>query len=160
MASLYELSQEYQALLEILEDGEASEEAINDTMGLILDDIEDKMEGYGKVLKTMQADAEALKQEKMRIAARQKAIENGMERLRDRLKAALQITGQKKVKTKLFTFGITTREKAVLDVDLTDIPEEFVKVTYEAKMNDITKYLKENRAYFAHLEQVDSLTVR
>ena len=162
--TLYELTKEYQDLLAMLEDEDADEQAINDTLELIALDIEEKAEGYGMVLKQMQADAEALKNEKMRLARRQTAIERNYDRLRERLKYSMLITGKTKIKTKLFTFGTQTRWKAFIDVAEDRVPEEFQKIYIKADTTAIEKWLKDGSnsadCDWAHLEPVDILTVR
>ena len=162
--TLYELTSEYQDLLAMLEDEDADEQAIRDTLELIALDIEDKEEGYGMVLKQLQADAEALKVEKMRLAKRQAAIERGIDSLRERLKYSMLITGKTKIKTKLFSFCTQTRWKAFLDVTEDRVPEEFRKVTIKADTVAIEKWLKDGSnaadCEWAHLEPVDILIVR
>lgn len=158
--TLYNMTTEYLELLSLLEDPDVSEETIRDTLTMVLEDIVDKVEDYGKVLKQMEADKEALKTEKMRLALRQQAIENRIEVLREGIKSAMLITGQKKIKTKLFTFGISTRKKLVLDVPEEGVPYEYAKVTYKADTKKITEALNEGKLDFAHLEEAQSLTVR
>lgn len=159
--TLYKMTTEYLELLALLEDPDVSEETIRDTLTMVLEDIGDKVEDYGKVLKQMEADRDALKAEKMRLAARQQAIENGIERLRDGIKSAMLITNQKKLKTGLFTFGLTTRKKLVLDVDEEAVPWEFAKVTVKPDTKKITEAMnKGDDIDWAHFEEAESLTVR
>lgn len=170
--TLYELGQEYVDLLGLLEEEhtEDEDEAVRNALGEILLNIDEKAEGYGKVLKQMQADAEALKAEKLRIAARQAAIEAGIERLRNALKSAMLLTGKTKIKTSLFTFGVSSRWKAFLDVPVEEIPDEFKVVSVKADTKGIEKWLKEfnpeisdnncTKCDWAHLDQVETLTVR
>lgn len=161
--TLYELTTEYQNLLELLEDGEAPEEAVSDTLEMVLADINDKAEGYGKVLKQMQADADALKAEKMRIAGKQSGIEKNIDRLRNAMLRAMQLTNQKSIKTPLFSFSTRTTSKIFLDVPEDQLPTEFQKVTVKADTKGIEKFMKDNAMLattFAHFEPVDILTVR
>lgn len=160
---LYDLTTEYLHLLDILEDEDASEEAIRDTMGMILEDITDKIEDCGKVLKQLRADAEAVKVEKLRLASRQAAIERGEERLREAIRLAMAVTHQRKIKTGLFTFGLTKQNKVVLDVPEEALPIEFQKVTVKADTQALKEYLMRDEADLcglAHFETVDTLTVR
>ena len=161
--TLYTMETEYLELLALLEDPDVSEETIRDTLSMMLEDIVDKVEDYGKVLKQLQADAEALKAEKMRLAARQAAIENGIERLREGIKSAMLITNQRKIKTQLFTFGLTKRNKVVLDVEEDAVPYEFAKVTVKPDTKKIADFLMKDEVdvcKFAHFETTESLTVR
>lgn len=159
--TLYNLKTEYLELLALLEDPDVSEETVRDTLSMVLEDINDKVEDYGKVLKQMEADREALKAEKMRLALRQQAIENGIERLREGIKSAMLITGQKKIKTQLFTFGLSTRKKLVLDVSADGVPYEYATVTIKPDTKKITEAIGKGCAIdFAHFEEAESLTIR
>ena len=159
--TLYELENQYRLLLDMAEEGELSEDAARDMAEYLLEDIGDKIEGYGLVLRQLQADAEALKTEKMRLALRQAQIEKNIDRIREAMKGAMLLTGQQKIKTKLFTFGTTTRLKTFVDVPEDKIPPQFQKVTIKADTKEIEEFLKAgNEVPWAHLEQVQSLTVR
>lgn len=171
--TLYDLENDYLELLTMLEEDpeEADETAIHDTLSMILLDIDEKIEGYGKVLKQLQADAEALKQEKMRIARKQSGIEKNIERLRGAMLHAMLLTGRNKIKTKLFSFSTRSTWKPILDVPVDEIPIEFWKpVKPEADMKAIEKWLKEfnpdvsgnncTTCEWAHLDQVETLMVR
>lgn len=161
--TLYELTNEYQDLLDLLEDGEAPEEAVNDTLSMILGDIEDKAEDYCKVMKQLQTDADALKAEKQRIAAKQSAIEKNIERMRSALLHAMLLTGLNKIKKPLFTISTRTTQKVFLDVPEEELPKEFQKVTVKADMKGLEEFMKDNAMLatsFAHFEPADSLIVR
>ena len=171
--TLYQLTDEFLNLLTMLEEDpeEAEEQAIHETISMILLDIDEKAEGYGQVLKQLQADADALKAEKLRIAKKQATIEANIERLRKALLHAMLLTGKTKIKTKLFSFSTRSAWKPFLDKPVDEIPVEFWKpIRPEADMKAVEKWLKEfnpeisgnncTECEWAHLEQVDSLTVR
>lgn len=162
--TLYELQDEYLNLLTMLEEDpdEADEQAIHDTIEMILMDIDEKAEGYGQVLKQMQADAEAIKAEKLRLARKQAGIEKNMDRLRGALLSAMLLTGKTKIKTKLFSFSTRETQKVVLDLPVNEIPPDFWKVKDpEADTKAIGEYLKAGHEVdFAHFEPAHSLTVR
>ncbi len=159
--TLYDLQNNYRTFLDIAEEGEISEEALEDMREYLLADIDDKLEGYGCVLRQLQADAEAVKAEKLRLAQKQAQLENNIDRIRETMKNAMHLTDRQKVKTKLFTFSITTRLKTVVDAPEEDLPEQFRKVTYKADTKAIGEYLSAgNEVSWAHQEQAQSLTVR
>lgn len=162
--TLYELTEDMRTLLDMLEEEttEDEQEAIENALQDVLENMAEKAESYGQVLKQIEADAAAVKAEKMRLAKKQASLENNAKRLREAMKFAMLVTGQKKLKTGLFTFGIQTREKAFLDLPVEEIGPDFWKYREpEADMAKIEKYLKEGHEVdFAHLEPVDSLTVR
>lgn len=161
--NLYPLTQKYQSLLDLLEDGEAPEEAINDTMSMIVEDIKDESEDCCMVLKQLQADKEILKAEKQRIAAKESAIQRNIDRMRGAMLHAMLLTGLNKIKTPLFSLSTRTYQKLVLDVPEDKIPKEFQKVTVKADMKGLEEFMKDNAMLatsFAHFEPADSLIVR
>lgn len=164
--TLYELTEEMRTLLDLLEEesDETEQEAIQAALECMVFDVAEKAESYGIVIKQLEADAAAVKAEKMRLAKKQAALENNVARMREALKIAMITTGQSKIKTKLFTFGVQARQKAVLDFPVEQIPTEFWKVKDpEADMKAVEKALKESgieAVPWAHLETVETLTVR
>lgn len=159
--TLYELENNYKTFLDLCEDGEISEEAMLDMQEYLLTDIDEKLEGYGCVLRQLQADVEAVKAEKLRLAGKQAQLENNIDRIRETMKSAMHLTDRQKVKTKLFTFSISTRLKTIVDAPEADLPEQFRKVTYKADTKAISEYLLAGHEVpWAHQEQAKSLTVR
>lgn len=159
--TLYEMEKRYQSFLDMAEEGELSEESLQDMREYLLTDIGEKLEGYGCVLRQLEADKEAVKAEKMRLAMKQAQLEKNIDRLRDAVKMAMLLTDQKKIKTALFTFSTTTRLKTFVDVEESKIPPQWQKVTIKADTKGIEEFLKAgNEVPWAHLEQVQSLTVR
>lgn len=157
--NLYELTEEMRQLLELLEEDE-DQTAIEDTLALVKEDLKDKIQGYGCVIRQLAADKAALAEERQRIQKREKSVENNMNRLRDAVKYAMLITNQPKLKTNLFSFSVSTRQKFVLDVDVNDLPDEFKKVTVEPRLKEIGDAMKQEDRGWGHYEQTETLTVR
>lgn len=164
--TLYEITNEMKELIEMLEE-DPENEAIEETIKMVLLDLDDKAEDYVHVIRQLEADAEAAKTEKLRLAKKQSAAENGAKRMRDALKYAMQISGRTKIKRPTCSMSLNTRWETVID-SVEDIPEEFLKLTVEPRKAEITKWLKSfngegmnsDTCEWAHLEQVESLTVR
>ena len=167
--TLYELTDDHRRLLWMLEE-DPENEAIKEMIALNQLDIVDKAEGIVHVIRQLEADAEAAKQEKLRLGKKQSTAENGAKRLREALKEAMSISGVTKIKKPTCSATLSTRWDTVLDVEPEDLPDEFKKITVEPKKAEITKWLK---AYdpdkggtnletcdWAHLEQTETLTVR
>lgn len=158
--TLYELRDETKELLWMLEE-DPENEAIKDTIQMVLLDLGDKAEDYAHVIRQLEADAEQAKAEAQRLAKKARQAEAGADRLREALKDAMLLTGQTKIKRPTCSMSISTREKAVITVEPDKLPVLFQKVTVEAKKADITKWLKAgNEADWAHLETAQSLTIR
>ena len=104
---LYELTNELQDLIEMLEE-DPENEAIKETIATLLLDLDDKAEDYVRVIRQLEADAEAAKAEKLRLAKKQSAAENAAKRMRDYLKDAMILTGRTKIKRATCSIGIST----------------------------------------------------
>jgi hypothetical protein len=125
--TLYELTAEYFSLMEILSEEENAntvEEKI-EALRRIEADFEKKADGYAKIYRTMQAEAEAIKEEEIRLKKRREAVENGAERLKNALYNAMVSLDKKKFKTALFSFSIQNNRPGVDDYAPEKIPSEY-----------------------------------
>jgi hypothetical protein len=123
MANIYELTAQAAMLQQLLENEEIDEQTYNDTIEAL--EVSEKVEAICCVIKNFEAQAQAVKVEKDRLAKRQKTFENRVERLRDSLIYHLQTTNQAKVKTKLFNVALSS-SKSLKVVDETMIPQEYL----------------------------------
>ena len=121
---LYEMTQAAEELYELLQNDEIPEEAYFNTLeGL---GTKEKIESYCKIIRQFEADAEAFKKEKQRLADKQAQCENNCARMKKSLLNFLNASGQKKVSTDLFSVSkITSRAVNITDEKL--IPKEFLK---------------------------------
>ena len=162
MSTLYQLSDEYQELLSMALDPDIDEEALADTLEGIEGEIEDKADGYAKVMRNLEADASAIKAEIARLTERKKHIEANIDRMKRSLKTAMRLTGKTKFKTSLFSFNIAKNPPA-LKIDMPDrVPDEFL-IPQEPKIDSVAikKELKEGTVFdWCHLEQSESLRIR
>lgn len=159
--TLYELTSEYLDLLAMLEDPEADEQIINDTLEAIGGELEDKADGYARVMRQMDADAKAIKAEEDRLAMRRKSLENRSAWLKDRLQSVMEVTGKTKFKTQFFTFGIQKNPASVVIDDESKIPAGYW-IPQQPKLDkaSLKDWLKENECDWAHLAQTESLRIR
>ncbi len=157
---VYDMLPEYDALIEMQEE-DPENEAITETLNAKALDIEDEAENLVKMLRNVEARAEAVKAEKLRLAKKQAGYEAFAKRIRDAIRISMQVLGKKKIKRTVCTLSLNTLAKAVLDVPVNEIPDAFKKVTVESKDSDIKKWINEgNECSWAHLESYESLTVR
>lgn len=129
MRKLYELTEEWEAVADMLYDGETDEQVILDTLESIEGEIEDKADNYAKLIRTIKADAEVLKEEEERLRNRRISLENRVQRLKDTLQANLEFIGKTKFKTALFSFSVSKNGgKQPLEItdNLDDIPGKFL----------------------------------
>ena len=163
--TLYELTNDYMNLLELAEDPDIDEQAFMDTLEGIEGALEDKAEGYAKVIRTLEGDAAACDAESKRLRNKKQTIENNIKRMKTALQFAMQATGKTKFKTALVSFGIQKNPAAVVmdEAYIENIPERFlVPQDPQIDKKAIKEALKngEDLSGLAHLEQTESLRIR
>lgn len=156
MSNLYQLTDQYQDVLNMLYDGDTDPQIIFDTLESIDSEIEDKADNYAKIIKTMMADVEAIKAEEERLYARRTAIENRARALKDNLQANLEFIGKTKFKTTLFSFSVSKNGgKQPLEItdNLDEIPGKFL-IPQPPKPNTeaIRELLKDKEVEWAKLK--------
>ena len=112
---LYELTNDYLALMQAIDDGEIPEDAIADTLEAITACIEDKADSIACMLKSLDAECVAIKAEEAKLAERRKAKEKAYERIKQYLSETLQRAGLDKVETA--RNRITFRKSESVEVD-------------------------------------------
>lgn len=174
MAALYELTDSFLELMNMLEDEDCDEQCIIDTLESIEYEIEDKADGYAKIIKSLESNIEGLSQEINRLSSRKNTYENRIKCLKENLEMCMRITGKKKFTTDLFSFNIQKnggKRKLVIDVDVENVPEKYrIKQPDAIDSDSVREYLNENglegqdgslNCEFAHLEpQGESLRIR
>lgn len=166
MATLYELTGQYQYLLYLMEDPEVDPQIIEDSLEAISGDIEAKADGYAKVDLELASESAALKVEIDRLSARKDAIDNNRKRLKENLKNAMILMHTPKIKTDLFTFNIQKNPPKVVIDRMADIPLQFL-IHQDPKVDTaaVKKSLQNPEEApiwegIAHLEQGESLRIR
>lgn len=156
MSSIYELTDQYEEILNMFYDGETDEDLIFDTLESIEDEIEDKADNYAKLIKQLNADAEMLKAEEVRLNTRRKSLENRAARLKSNLQANLEFIGKTKFKTLLFSFCVATnggKQPLTITENLGEIPGKFLIPQDPVVDKDaIRELLEEKEVDWAHLE--------
>lgn len=112
---LYELTNDYLALIDALDNDEIPEEAITDTLEAITASIEEKADSIACLLKSLDAEIVAIKAEEARLAERRKSKERAHERIKAYLSESLQKAGLDKVETA--RNRITFRKSESVEVD-------------------------------------------
>jgi hypothetical protein len=164
--NIFDLTDQFLQLQERLEDPDAETDVINDTLEAVEGEIEVKAEGYAKVIRNMEGNIAAIKQEQERLAARKNLLESGIKKLKENLQQAMIATGKRKFKTDLFTFAIQKnggKAPVILDVkDTSELPDELVRIKEEPDMDAIRKLIeKEGSCKYGHLgERGESLRIK
>lgn len=167
MSSLYDLKNEYRMLLEMTEDPEVDEQAIIDTMDSIEGEIEDKADGYARVIAQKKRDVESIEAEIGRLSERLRREKLTIDTMQTHLKDALIETGKTKFTTSLFSFNVRNnggKLPVIYRAKPEELPEEFRTEVRTYKVNDeaVRKYLDsgEHSDYFAYGVRGKSLIIR
>lgn len=173
MSTLYDLIDDYQRFSEILE-CEDTDEAIKDDLKEAVDnlaeDVEAKIDDYGKAISNRKANIKARQAEIERLQALNDADNRAIDRMKGICEQAMRITGKPKVKTTLYNFYFQKNPESVVLEEgyIENIPEEFL-VYQEPKVNKTAikealkgddEALKERLEGIAHLEQTESIRIR
>lgn len=153
MSNLYELTSNYETVLNMLYDEEIDEQMIFDTLESIEGEIEEKADGYAKIIKELEAKQKARKEEAKRLTDSAKVFENRVKALKNNLFNAMKETGKTKFATNLFSFNIVKNGgKQALTID-GEVPEEYTKTVIENNTDKIRQALEEGKELpFARLE--------
>lgn len=160
--TIYELTQEYLQLLALAEDELTDPYTLDDTMEAIQGEIEDKADAYAKIMLQLYAQSDGIDKEIKRLTEKKRAIDNNAKHLKNRLQQAMEVTGKKKFKTALFSFGIQKNPASLIIDDAEKIPEEFL-IAQAPKVDNagIKAALKAGQEFdWCHLSQSESLRIR
>lgn len=106
MASLYELTGDFLKVREMLFDEDADIEMIENTLDCIDCLFEEKADNYAKILQYINDDISGIKNEMERLKIRKEMIQKRSDRLKQKLKTSMEITGKTKFSITLYTFSI------------------------------------------------------
>ena len=162
MSSLYELTNNYETVLNMLYDENIDEQMILDTLESIDGEIEDKADGYAKIIKELEDKRDARKAEAKRLTDNATLFDNRIKRLKQNLFNTMKQTGKTNFSTNLFTFRIQKNGgKRALTID-GEVPKEYTKTIIENDTEKIRQALESGEKLpFAHLEaQGESLRIK
>lgn len=157
MATLYELTGQFLEIYNM----EIDDETKLDTLESIdwTSDYENKVEGYVKVIKSLEADIEARKNEKKRLDGLNKSDQSKIDNLKAALAVSMTETGQTRVDTTLFKVGFRKSKAVVVDED--KLPKKYQIVSYKPDKKEIKKLLESGATIRgAHIEGRSNLSIR
>ena len=94
---LYELTENYNNLLELLDRDDIDLQIIQDALNSVADDIDTKADNIVRLIKSLKAEEEALKNEIANLTARKQSVANKSDRLKQYLTDQMAITGRDKI---------------------------------------------------------------
>ena len=141
MATLYELTGQFLDIYNM----DLDDETKQDTLDSIdwNEDYENKVEGYIKVIKNLDADIEARKNEMDRLKKLNDADKAKKERMKAALEESMELTGHDRVDTALFK--VSFRRSKAVEVDMVLLPDEYKKVEYKADKTALKRLLADGQ---------------
>lgn len=136
---LYELTNLFADFAYRLEQAETPEEI--EACSIALDGIEfsfdEKVENIVKMIRNMEADAKAYKEEEARFKAKKQSVENKIKNLKDYVFDSMEYLGKEKIQADLFTVSIRNNAPSVEILDESAIPEDYF-IPQPAKFDKIS----------------------
>lgn len=146
MTALYQISKEFQELAVLAETAdEDMAVAIQDTMGAIQAEFEDKGKAIAMLTLNIDGDLEAIQSQIDRLTERKRVINNRKESLKEYLRTNMEAAGITKISHPLFTITLGKGKPIVVIDNERDIPDDFMrtKVTSTPDKAEIAKAIKE-----------------
>jgi hypothetical protein len=164
MIPLYDVAAQYQAAFrELSEMDDMTPDIIEDSLSLLYGNVEDKAVNVAKFFQGLDAQAKAIREAEIMMAARRKAIESKSERLKAYLLDNMKKCGISKVECPYFILSVQKTAGSVVIDDPTAIPADYMreKVTYEADKSLIRLAISDGFGVpGAHIEEGYSLRIK
>lgn len=160
MANLYELTSNYKYVLDLAD--ELDEQTLKDTLDSIKEPLEEKVDNTAKLIKAMENDAKAFKEEEARIKQRRQTIENNIKRIKERLQCDLESNELDKIEGKTFKVSVQNNPVSVNILDEKMIPKGYF-IEQEPKLNkkELLEDMKRGEEIFgAELQKTRSIRIR
>lgn len=157
---LYELTENYQQVLEIAEQLDA--ETLKDTLDSINDEIEMKVESTAFVIKTLDSNITTIDTEIKRLSAMKSAQTNNVKNLKLYIQESMEKVGLDKVKGKMIKVAIQNNPPSLKLENETLVPKEYF-VIQEPKLDKkrLMKDVKEGlEIEGVELQQTRSIRIR
>lgn len=156
--NLYELSLSFQEVQNM----DLDPEVMQDTLDSIEDAIENKAENIAKLIRNLESDVSAYKEEEDRLKTKRQATENKVKWLKTYLEDNMKLTGKTKFKSGMFNFSIQKNPASVNITDEKAIPEEFlIQQPPKVDKTSLKEILKRGiEVPGAELKQTEGLRIR
>lgn len=156
--NLYELSIAFQEVQNM----DLDPEVMKDTLDSIEDAIENKAENIAKLIRNLESDVKAYKEEEERLKTKRQATENKVKWLKTYLEDNMKLTGKTKFKSGMFNFSIQKNPASVNITDERIIPDEFlIQQPPKVDKTSLKEALKSGiEVPGAELKQTEGLRIR
>lgn len=149
MSTLYELTTQYQALLDLGDsDDPEDQEAFLTTLEGLDYELDLKADDYAAVIMMLTGKADMISKEIERLQHIQQAIKHNTDRMKQTLQWAMEQTGRTEIKTDLHSFKIQKNGgKLPLLVNEPEVPDSYKKVILEIDREKIRQALEDGEEF-------------
>lgn len=154
MSTLYQLTSDYEYLLQLMEDPDTDPEVLADTLEAVQGEMEDKLESYIVIMKKLEAEKAMWETERNRADSYVKSIDSNITRMKTAVMDAMTATGNDKFKTEHFKLSIA-KNGGYQPLKITgEVSDSFMILEPKPDMKRIREALEEGfELSFAHLEE-------
>lgn len=156
--NLFELTENYVKFFTEFENADEITEEMADNLNV---EIEEKCDNYARMIRNLEADVEAFKNQEKIFNEKRKSAENKVKWLKQNLQASMELQGRKKVKTDLFSFNIQKNAPALEITNEKNIDDGYYVVERKLNKKELLNDIKEGLIVDGvELKQTESLRIR
>lgn len=159
--NLFELTENYVKFFTEFENADEVTEEMQEMADNLNVEIEEKCDNYAKMIRNLEADVEAFKNQEKIFNEKRKSAENKVKWLKQNLQASMEQTGRKKVKTDLFSFNIQKNAPSLEIRDENNIDDSYYVIERKLNKRELLNDIKEGLIVDGvELKQSESLRIR
>lgn len=159
--NLFELTENYVKFFTEFENADEVTEEMQEMADNLNVEIEEKCDNYAKMIRNLEADIEAFKNQEKIFNEKRKSAENKVKWLKQNLQASMELQGRKKVKTDLFSFNIQKNAPSLEITNENNIDDSYYVIERKLNKKELLKDIKEGLIIDGvGIKQSESLRIR
>ena len=159
--NLFELTENYVKFFTEFDNANEITDEMQEMANNLNVEIEEKCDNYAKMIKNLEADVEAYKNQEKIFNEKRKVAENKVKWLKQNLQASMELQGRKKVKTDLFSFNIQKNAPSLEIRDENNIDDSYYVIERKLNKRELLNDIKEGLIIDGvELKQTESLRIR
>ena len=159
--NLFELTENYVKFFTEFENADEITDEMQEMADNLNIEIEEKCDNYGKMIRNLEADVEAFKNQEKIFNQKRKSAENKVKWLKQNLQASMELQGRKKVKTDLFSFNIQKNVPSLEIKDEKNIDDSYYIIERKLNKRELLNDIKEGLIIDGvGIKQTESLRIR
>lgn len=159
--NLFELTENYVKFFAEFENADEITDEMQEMANNLNVEIEEKCDNYAKMIKNLEADVEAFKNQEKKFNEKRKSAENKVKWLKQNLQASMELQNRKKVKTDLFSFNIQKNAPSLEIKDEKNIDDSYYVIERKLNKRELLNDIKEGLIVDGvELKQSESLRIR